>query len=353
MSCSPSSASRKTVIASPSMVLTSAEEVSAHPIAILSYLPSRVAQFPSHVELEWVPILCPPELTSSRRQPLDLPEPKLPGIIESTPKPPHPSEVAAKSPQRPVTPPQAPRLSSDATPKQARGFRKASMDYPEDPWNTPDVHKNHNHPPAPPRPNGGDAPITSIAPIGPANVNGNGIHATSPPAAMPGRTTSTFTTSTIVSATESVRQAPGPAGDSTGTWAYFPGSPSSATGFGGPANQPIDNAFGSPGGAGQPPSGPPPIPTPSRTIGSGRPGTTVTENILVTLMPEKEGLFLFQHHNYEVTSSRRVSKVVRRYSDFVWLLDCLHKRYPFRVLPLLPPKRVAGLCSVPLPQDSY
>jgi len=61
----------------------------------------------------------------------------------------------------------------------------------------------------------------------------------------------------------------------------------------------------------------------------------------VTLMPEKEGLFMFQHHNYEVTSQRRGSKVVRRYSDFVWLLDCLHKRYAFRVLPLLPPKRVA------------
>jgi sorting nexin-8 len=58
-------------------------------------------------------------------------------------------------------------------------------------------------------------------------------------------------------------------------------------------------------------------------------------------MPEKEGMFMFQHHNYEVSSSRRSSKVVRRYSDFVWLLDCLHKRYPFRVLPLLPPKRVA------------
>lgn len=50
---------------------------------------------------------------------------------------------------------------------------------------------------------------------------------------------------------------------------------------------------------------------------------------------------MFQHHNYEVTSQRRGSKVVRRYSDFVWLLDCLHKRYPFRMLPLLPPKRVA------------
>ncbi|KAM0749187.1 hypothetical protein T439DRAFT_290745 [Meredithblackwellia eburnea MCA 4105] len=35
------------------------------------------------------------------------------------------------------------------------------------------------------------------------------------------------------------------------------------------------------------------------------------------------------------------SNVERRYSDFVWLLECLTRRYPFRLLPLLPPKRVA------------
>jgi sorting nexin-8 len=66
------------------------------------------------------------------------------------------------------------------------------------------------------------------------------------------------------------------------------------------------------------------------------------ESVTVTLMPEKEGMFLFQHHNYEVKTIRRGSSVVRRYSDFVWLLDCLQKRYPFRRLPLLPPKRVQG-----------
>jgi sorting nexin-8 len=68
------------------------------------------------------------------------------------------------------------------------------------------------------------------------------------------------------------------------------------------------------------------------------PGTG--ESVTVTLLPEKEGMFLFQHHNYEVKTIRRASSVVRRYSDFVWLLDCLQKRYPFRRLPLLPPKRV-------------
>ena len=68
----------------------------------------------------------------------------------------------------------------------------------------------------------------------------------------------------------------------------------------------------------------------------------VAETVTINLLPEKEGMFMFQHRNYEVKSARRGSTVVRRYSDFVWLLDCLQKRYPFRQLPLLPPKRVSG-----------
>lgn len=70
------------------------------------------------------------------------------------------------------------------------------------------------------------------------------------------------------------------------------------------------------------------------------PGTG--ELVTISTLPDKEGVFLFQHHNYEVKTIRRASSVVRRYSDFVWLLDCLHKRYPFRRLPLLPPKRIQG-----------
>lgn len=70
-----------------------------------------------------------------------------------------------------------------------------------------------------------------------------------------------------------------------------------------------------------------------------------SEVVSIIMLPEKEGMFMFQHRNYEVKSIRRGSSVIRRYSDFVWLLDCLHKRYPFRRLPLLPPKRVAGMSS--------
>lgn len=81
----------------------------------------------------------------------------------------------------------------------------------------------------------------------------------------------------------------------------------------------------------------------SRAVGGGsHVNRGVEEIVTVEMLPEKEGLFLFQHRNYEVSSTRRNSKVTRRYSDFVWLLDCLHKRYPFRQLPLLPPKRVAS-----------
>ena len=74
----------------------------------------------------------------------------------------------------------------------------------------------------------------------------------------------------------------------------------------------------------------------------GRNSNQTDEVVTVTPMPEKEGIFLFQHRNYDVSSVKRNSRVTRRYSDFVWLLDCLHKRYPFRQLPLLPPKRVAS-----------
>ncbi|KAK2754590.1 Sorting nexin mvp1 [Arachnomyces sp. PD_36] len=79
-----------------------------------------------------------------------------------------------------------------------------------------------------------------------------------------------------------------------------------------------------------------------RSIGGGRVSAQgVEESVTITMLPEKEGMFMFQHRNYEVKSARRGSNVVRRYSDFVWLLDCLQKRYPFRLLPLLPPKRVS------------
>lgn len=64
------------------------------------------------------------------------------------------------------------------------------------------------------------------------------------------------------------------------------------------------------------------------------------DTITVTVA-EKEG-FLFPHVNYWVQSSHRQTSVRRRYSDFYWFWETLMKRYPFRVVPFLPPKRFSG-----------
>ncbi|CAY70308.1 Protein required for sorting proteins to the vacuole [Komagataella phaffii GS115] len=83
-----------------------------------------------------------------------------------------------------------------------------------------------------------------------------------------------------------------------------------------------------------------------------------SSNHMVTVkeIPEKQGL-LFKHINYLVTHNIKFSgeylkhaeqstqnkkgefKVIRRYSDFSWLLEILLKKYPFRMIPDLPPKK--------------
>ncbi|KAI8973923.1 hypothetical protein BDB01DRAFT_808137 [Pilobolus umbonatus] len=65
------------------------------------------------------------------------------------------------------------------------------------------------------------------------------------------------------------------------------------------------------------------------------------EEVAVTVAPEREG-FIFKHVNYIVTNEKRSSIVLRRYSDFCWLLEVLLRRYPFRALPNLPPKKLGG-----------
>ncbi|KAG0357312.1 Sorting nexin mvp1 [Podila minutissima] len=64
------------------------------------------------------------------------------------------------------------------------------------------------------------------------------------------------------------------------------------------------------------------------------------DTIRITFAPEKEGIFLFKHTNYIVESKNRATTVIRRYSDFHWLLEVLFKRFPYRILPNLPPKRI-------------
>lgn len=64
------------------------------------------------------------------------------------------------------------------------------------------------------------------------------------------------------------------------------------------------------------------------------------DEVTVRLRSELEG-FIIKHNVYIVTSTLRKSEVTRRYSDWLWLSECLVKRYPFRCLPVLPPKRIA------------
>ncbi|GAA5984344.1 hypothetical protein JCM11641_006190 [Rhodosporidiobolus odoratus] len=60
--------------------------------------------------------------------------------------------------------------------------------------------------------------------------------------------------------------------------------------------------------------------------------------VSVVLQGQLEG-FVLKHNVWTIISDNGVS-VSRRYSDFTWLLDCLVRRYPFRLLPALPPKRI-------------
>ena len=250
----------------------------------------------------------------------DLPVPKLP-ILSTTAAFPNTSELAAKAPQRPISPP-----ASESVPSQKpRTPRKPSMDFPEaDPWASPALHKGHNHEQGPQKIN--------VA----QSAGSNGTH-------EPTRTTSNFTTASQTSPNGASRQishdAPTTPSAGIGGWVYD-GAGSPATPFGTEVDPVIGGGgFGGPEGESERPT----QNVPTRSFGGGRvSGSGVEESIIVTLLPEKEGMFMFQHHNYQVASPRRGSKVVRRYSDFVWLLDCLHKRYPFRQLPLLPPKRVGG-----------
>ena len=208
------------------------------------------------------------------------------------------------------------------------------MDDPEDdPWNTPDVHKHHNHS----KTNGASSH---------SSTGQNGFEDTTSPL-IGARTLSQHTVDAVASARDSRQSTGGGPTPGQGGWGggYFDGSGAGAgSGFGQGAHEAESNPFGAgPGGLGgnnsaRTPAANPLAP-PRSTI--TRSTSTPDETIIVQLMPEKEGVFMFQHHNYEVSSQRRGSKVIRRYSDFVWLLDCLHKRYPFRALPLLPPKRVA------------
>ncbi|XP_012376010.1 sorting nexin-8 isoform X3 [Dasypus novemcinctus] len=65
------------------------------------------------------------------------------------------------------------------------------------------------------------------------------------------------------------------------------------------------------------------------------------DTVQVELIPEKKGLFL-KHVEYEVSSQRFRSSVYRRYNDFVVFHETLLHKFPYRMVPALPPKRMLG-----------
>jgi sorting nexin-8 len=104
----------------------------------------------------------------------------------------------------------------------------------------------------------------------------------------------------------------------------------------------------------------PPLNGSTSTLGTGLPTEwwKKQENIKVVLLGQ-QGFILNRYTVYEVTSDvracdlnssvdytiivqRRGVSVTRRYSEFVSLWDVLLRRYPFRLFPAIPPKRIGG-----------
>ncbi|CAP96888.1 Sorting nexin mvp1 [Penicillium rubens] len=226
--------------------------------------------------------------------------------------------------QRPATPPSQPPPLQTPGSTQSQRLRRPSLGGLEsDPWGSPELHRGHNH---------------EVGSAEPRILNGFGSVRS---------TTNAWSSKPIVDTTQSNAiqrehsngqtevAPPSSSGSGWGNNNFSGAGPSDESSFGGTAPQSL-------GGFGPAMEEPSNITPRRRSLGLGRStNPQVEETVTVTLLPEKEGLFMFQHRNYEVKSARRGSTVIRRYSDFVWLLDCLQKRFPFRQLPLLPPKRVS------------
>ncbi|KAJ3808039.1 hypothetical protein EV368DRAFT_83871 [Lentinula lateritia] len=62
------------------------------------------------------------------------------------------------------------------------------------------------------------------------------------------------------------------------------------------------------------------------------------KSVSITIQGQ-QGFILNRYTVYQISVERGHS-VIRRYSEFVFLWDCLYRRYPFRLFPALPPKRI-------------
>lgn len=66
----------------------------------------------------------------------------------------------------------------------------------------------------------------------------------------------------------------------------------------------------------------------------------VLDRETVTVVISERAASMFATTFYTVTSRAHGSTVVRRYSDFDWLHEQLLRRYPFRIIPELPAKKI-------------
>ncbi|CAF3840896.1 unnamed protein product [Adineta steineri] len=65
------------------------------------------------------------------------------------------------------------------------------------------------------------------------------------------------------------------------------------------------------------------------------------DTIQVDLAAERG--FIKKHFEYDVSSLRHKNKVIRRYNDFLALNELLSLKYPFRIIPQLPPKKAVNV----------
>lgn len=84
---------------------------------------------------------------------------------------------------------------------------------------------------------------------------------------------------------------------------------------------------------------------------------TAEPRIRVAVSTKDAGSYLFRHALYSVNGEfdEKTVKVLRRYRDFATLADFLSRKYTFRVIPVLPPKRITvnGRYLVGGDQDSF
>lgn len=74
----------------------------------------------------------------------------------------------------------------------------------------------------------------------------------------------------------------------------------------------------------------------------GQQGFILNRYTVYEITPTVSLLFVSLPKLVSYESVQNGNSVSRRYSEFVFLWDCLVRRYPFRILPQLPPKRVGG-----------